>query len=123
MFPNSTKKKKNLSVSLHIQVAAGLYCASAVHHDMKDRLFSGQCGRKHTEHIFTLDGLYRTLCDRNNKSSPGTPEAFFLFSAGFIPLPKSPVRLFFFSVGDSTGARKRCELLPSPPATRGDRKK
>lgn len=46
------------------------------------------------EHIFTLDGLYRTLCDRSNKSSSGTPEAFPLFCAAFVPLPKPPVRLF-----------------------------
>lgn len=54
--------------SLYNAKSCPLFCTSAVH------LFSGQHERKHTEHIFRPNSLYRTLCDRNDKSSPGTPE-------------------------------------------------
>lgn len=39
-----------------------------------------------TGHIFTLNSLYRTFRDRDNKSSPGSPEAFFCSALG-LPSP------------------------------------
>lgn len=114
MFPNSYYYYIKLSVSVYTSSLSIVLLA--VHHNMKGHIFSGQHERKHTEHVFRLSGLYRTLCDRNNKSSPGTPEAFFCSALGLSP---SPNHRFAFLWETQLGTRKQCELLLSPPATRG----
>lgn len=63
---------------------------------MKDHLFSGQHGRKHTKqnraHFQTWWSLHNCFWQKQQKLSRD-PRGFPLFRAGFVPLPKPPVRL------------------------------